>query len=164
MVFQPRLHRLGIAVRQEIDNVAPLQIHDDRAVVVPFEPSPVVDSHEPWRRLGLPFELFDPSKQRVGAGFYEHLNGEPSPGLAAQNMANCVVGLAEAASSTSMGIGKPQEPLGKDASPALGMRAKEATNRNGQPYGPSKAGQVSDSAVIPAVNAVGVRATEGTSG
>ena len=164
MSVEPRLHRLGIAVGQEINHLAPLQVHDDGAVALSFAPSPVVDPHETRRWPGIALEFLDSSEQRIGAGCHEHLNGESSPGLAAQSMANRFMGLAKAVSGASVGMSEPQELLGEDASGTLRMRAKEATDRNRESYRPSKAGQVSEATVIAAVNALGVRATERTSG
>jgi hypothetical protein len=44
VLLEPVLHTLSIAVRQEIDNLSPLQVDYDGAVPSPFAPRPIIQT------------------------------------------------------------------------------------------------------------------------
>src|SRR5664279_1857272 len=50
MLAQPTGGRLRRAVRQHVDNLAPLQIDHDRAIATPLSPAPIVDADNPHCR------------------------------------------------------------------------------------------------------------------
>jgi hypothetical protein len=53
MGLKPSRNRLGQAVFEHIDGATPLQIDDDRAIVMPCAPGPVIDSdHTRWGLIG----------------------------------------------------------------------------------------------------------------
>ena len=50
MLAQPTGGRLRRAVRQHVDNLAPLQVDNDRAIAGPLSPVPIVDADNPHCR------------------------------------------------------------------------------------------------------------------
>ena len=68
MFLEPLRDGIGITIGQEIDDVAPLQVHDDGAVALPFAPRPVVDADVSRMRHRAVFELLDATEQRIRAG------------------------------------------------------------------------------------------------
>jgi hypothetical protein len=50
MLAQPTSGRLRRTVRQNVDNLAPLQINHDCAIAAPLSPAPVVDADNPHCR------------------------------------------------------------------------------------------------------------------
>ena len=162
MIVEPLLDGFGIAVGQEIDHVAPLKIHDDGAVPLAFEPGPVVDPNEAGRRRGVVLEPLDASEQRVWAGGHGEENGQAGAGFASESKPNRSVGLAEAVGCTSIRPSEPLKSLGKEAARAFGPWAKESSDRDLQPDRQAETGQVSEAAVITAVNPSGFRAAERT--
>jgi hypothetical protein len=56
MLPQPPNHGLGLTIRQQVDDLALLQVAEDRAVAMALPPCPVVDTKDGARnldRLGL---------------------------------------------------------------------------------------------------------------
>lgn len=49
MAAQPLRAALDIAIFQNVDNCAPLEIDDDCSVVLRFSPTPVIDAYDPYR-------------------------------------------------------------------------------------------------------------------
>src|SRR5277367_1540865 len=84
MVNEPILHSIRIAIRQEIDDIASLQIYDDGAVTSSFAPRPVVDADTSRRRKRLRIPLLNASKQRIRAGGDGQPHGEARTGFAAE--------------------------------------------------------------------------------
>src|SRR5512135_3207323 len=94
--FEPLLDGLRVAVRQQIDDTAALQVHDNGAVSLPLAPRPVVDADEPWRRQWAVSELLDAAEPRVGAGRHGQAPGETGAGFAAQRRSQSRRGFAGA--------------------------------------------------------------------
>ena len=55
MLGQPRRCARGASILQKIRHGPPLQVHNDRAVVLSFSPSPVINANRPQRRCRRPF-------------------------------------------------------------------------------------------------------------
>ena len=55
MLPQPRRQSVGIAVGQQVDHPATLEIAQDRAVALAFAPCPIIDAEHPdrWDRVGI---------------------------------------------------------------------------------------------------------------
>jgi hypothetical protein len=107
------------AVGHEVDDVAPLQVHDDGAVALPLAPRPVVDPHDARRRPRYVLELLDPAEQRVRAGGHGDEHGETGAGLAAQRIADGLVGPPEAVGRPGVLRSETGEALGEDPTGAL---------------------------------------------
>ncbi|MDR3632495.1 MAG: hypothetical protein P4L84_01590 [Isosphaeraceae bacterium] len=95
MIIEPFLYGFGITAGQEIDDVASLKVHDDRAVPLAFELGPVVDPNESGRRRGFVLKPIDPAQQRVWEGGHGEQTGEAGAGFTSQSQPNCTVGLLE---------------------------------------------------------------------
>jgi hypothetical protein len=160
MIVEPLLDGFGIAVGQEIDHVAPLKIHDNSAVPLAFEPGPVIDPNEAGRWRGVILEPLDASEQRVWAGGHGEQNGQAGAGFATKSESNRSVGLVETVSGTSIRPNKSLKSLGKEAARAFGPWAKESSDRDLQPNRQAETGQVSEAAVITAMNPSGFRAAQ----
>ena len=107
MILEPFFHGLRVAIGQEIDDIAPLQIDDDGAVAMSFAPRPIVDADESGRRFRLIFELLDAPQQRVRAGCDGQAYGEPRAWLAAEGATNRLVSRPKEGGCTSIRRGKP---------------------------------------------------------
>jgi hypothetical protein len=123
MLFEPLLHRLGVAVGQEIHDVAPLQIHHDGAVTPPFAPGPIVDPDDAERGRGIVLDPLDAPQERVRTGRHGQTGGEAGTGLATEGIADRLVGLAEPGCGASVRLGEAREALGEEASGTLRLRA-----------------------------------------
>jgi len=130
MIVEPLLYGFGIAVRQEINDIAPLQIHDNRSVPLPSDPGPVIDPNKTGRRRRFLVEPPDASEQRVWAGGHGEDTGEAGVGFTAESQPNRTADSAEAVSRMGIRLHKPREALGKDAARALGLWAKERSDRD----------------------------------
>src|SRR5260370_8497833 len=161
MIVEPLLDGFGIAVGQEIDHVAPLKVHGGGCVTAAFERGRGIDPNEAERRRGFTLEPLDAPEQRVWAGGDRQEIGEAGAGFASESKPDRTVGLAEAVGCTSVRMNKPCKALCEDTARAFGLWAKETSNGEMQPDGHAEAGQVSEAAVITAVNALGIRAADG---
>ena len=79
---EPGLDGRCVAVGQEVDDLARLEVDDDGAVALPLAPGPVVDADESrgLRRSGL--RSLDAAQQCIGAGRDAELLRRPGTGLA----------------------------------------------------------------------------------
>src|SRR5262244_2035182 len=85
ILLEPSRQRRRLPVRKEINRRAPLKVHQNRAVTLPFVLRPVIDSDDFWS-LGLwQLNLPDPLNDCVGADAHPQRSGQPSPGLAARD-------------------------------------------------------------------------------
>jgi hypothetical protein len=160
MVVQPLVYGRRIAVGQKVDDIAPFQVHNDRAVASPLATRPVVDTDKSRWRRGLNLELLYAEEESVSASRDGQANGQTGAGLTANSRADCFMGFAESIGCAAVWTSKSPQALGKDPSRILGLRAKEPSNRDHEPNGFAKARQVSKGAVVAAVNPVGLRATD----
>jgi hypothetical protein len=156
MVVEPFFHSIRIAVGQEIDDIAPLQVDDDRAVATSFAPRPVVDANDPERWHRRIVALLDAPEERIGAGRHGEPMGKARASLAAQGKADRMMSLAKPEGCTSARFGEPGEVLSEDPSRALRFEAPETSDLNLQSDGQAEARQVSEPTGIPAVNSTGV--------
>ena len=129
---EPRLDGRGITVRQEIDDVAGLEVDDDGAIALPLAPGPVVDADEPrgprrWRPRPL-----DAPQQRVGAGRHGGLPRQPRPGFAPQGRADGEVELVEPRGRAGMPGREPVERLHEDATRTFRLRTGESADRHAE--------------------------------
>lgn len=66
MFVEPFLHGLRVAIGQQVDDAAALEVHDDRPVPLSSAQCPVVDPYESGRRrLGI-IDGLDATQDRVG--------------------------------------------------------------------------------------------------
>ena len=66
MGLEPRLDGRGVAVGQEVDDLAGLEVDDDGAVALSLAPGPVVDADEPRAPEGRSPRLLDATEQVSG--------------------------------------------------------------------------------------------------
>jgi hypothetical protein len=65
--LQPGRERVRLAIRQEVNDVTPLEIDEERAVTMATADTPVIDTHHPWRRSRWQRCPSDLAQQRIGA-------------------------------------------------------------------------------------------------
>ena len=123
MVTEPFFHGLCIAVRQEVDDIAPLQVYDDGAVASSFAPRPVVDANEPRRWCRTTAVLLDAPQKRICTGRHGQPKTESRAGLATQGIADRSVSLAEPGGCTSARLSEPWQAFGEDTAWALTLEA-----------------------------------------
>lgn len=92
VIAQPSGHRRGVAVRQEINHLIRLQVHEHRAVTMAAPPCPVVDSKNPGRFGCLRWQVRrHQAQQRVRAGRNRKTGSQPGSGFAAERETDMVV-------------------------------------------------------------------------
>jgi hypothetical protein len=67
MLFQPRRQRLGLPVGQQVERAFPLQVADDRAVMLSTAEGEVIDVEHVRRLGGLQADRPNQARQGVGA-------------------------------------------------------------------------------------------------
>ena len=121
----------GVAVGQEIDDVARLEVDDDGAVALPLAPGPVVDADESRGCRGSSPRLLDATQQGIGAGRHGGLLRQPRPGFTTQGRADGEVGPGESRGRASMPGREAVERLDEDA--ARASRAGTEESADGHP-------------------------------
>jgi hypothetical protein len=98
VVSQPGTHRLHASIRQQIQHLLPLQIHDDGAVALTTAPAPIVDPNHPHFvcfKGGPVHRLYRPEDGRIG-GSHPEGRRQPLTTLAATAKSNLLQSSTEA--------------------------------------------------------------------
>ena len=130
--LRPHPNRYGVTIRQEIDDVAYLEVDDVGAVALSLTPSPVVDTDKSivaCLRTGP--RLLDTSQQRIGAGWQSHFLCQSRSGFNLQGRAEVVLRLSESSRRVRVPGRKAVERLDEDLACSCGIGAEKS--RRGHP-------------------------------
>ena len=162
MGLEPRPDGRGVAVRQEIDDVARLEVDDDGAVALPLAPGPVVDADESRGPRGSSPRLLDATQQRIGAGRHGDLLRQPRSGFTTQGRADGEVSLGESRGRASMLGGEAIERLDEDAARASRPGAEESADSHLETDTMSEDRFLGETASVAAMDPPSLVAADGT--
>jgi hypothetical protein len=157
VLAQPGLQLGPVSTRQQFDDLAALQVDDDRAVDVALAHGPVVhaDDARGWDRLGVGAALLDAAQQGVGARRHAELGRQACARFAAQGEAEVAVGVRQACGGACVLGEQVRDRLAKDAAWAVGVSTEEAPGVKAEQGGPPLDRQVMGMARVPAVDLPG---------
>jgi hypothetical protein len=154
MLSKPRGHRSRLAIGQQIDHLAALQIAQDRAVAMAFSPRPVVDAKHPrsdYRRP--PGSAAKLSQQRRTTDQQAKTTSQASSGLSSQSKRDPVQCFRQSVRPPGVASGCTWQLFGKNASTATGLDTEELPYLQENYNRQLLPGKVCELAEIAAVNA-----------
>src|SRR5262245_59611772 len=83
ILLEPCRQRRSFPVRKEINRRAPLKVHQNRAVTLPFVLRPIIDSEDYWSGGRWQLNLANPLNDRVRADAHPQCDGQARSSLAA---------------------------------------------------------------------------------
>ncbi len=150
-----------LAVRQESDDPAPLQIAHDAAVAMISAPRPVVDADDVQRRLRQLRPFADDTQERIIADRHHQSPGEAGGRSATQRQPEMMNETFETRRSPgTLGHHLVLKPLREDASPTERCLADKTAGRKPKLDFPADAPQIGDGPDVSAVDAAGEATAE----
>jgi len=156
------LNCLRLAVGQNIDGAAALQIDDERAVALSSAPSPVVDADDARRRRRRQRRRPDQAQQRVAADQHGQPRRQAGASLTSCAEGDAALCLGKAGCAPHPRQGHCWQALGKDAARALGGRAPEVPDLQVELADTALPRQVAEAADVSAVDTARRTAAKGT--
>jgi hypothetical protein len=155
VITQPRRKRGGLAVRQEIDDLPPLEIAHDGAVPLSAAPRPIIDPENARRlaRLAAP-SAADEAQQRGRAHRQAQALGQAGPGLPAEREAKVALNITEAIRAPAVRASNPGKALGEDPTRASCRGAPQAPGPDLNGDGPTLPRQIGECAGVVTVQPV----------
>ena len=132
MVFEPGRHRPDVSVVQQVDDLAPFEIADDRAVAMPAPPGKVIEADDIRGRGRGGRTPPQSAKQGIGTHRHRQALGQTFPGAAAKDdtdAMNKTIEAAGAAASSRDDVGG--EPFDEGLPIAGGDRATKTARSSG---------------------------------
>ncbi len=124
MPLQPVGHGGGLAVGQQVDDLATFQIAQDRAVALTAPPGPIIDAEHARCAVCLRGSATShEAQQRVGADRQAEAPRQACAGFTAERETEVVLEVAEAVSAACAGLSNAGEALGEDTARAMWLRA-----------------------------------------
>jgi hypothetical protein len=114
MLLEPWHQGRGSPIAEQIDDLTPLQVDQDRAVAMAFAEGPIVDPERPWRGRRDHGRATDQAEQGGRAGRHPEALNNPGAGLATQRERQETHHLGEASGPTSVAIHHAGQPFGED--------------------------------------------------
>jgi hypothetical protein len=142
MGAQPGGNGGSLAVRKEIDNSVPLQIHDDGAVGAPSAPRPLVDADHTRRGGCGGGGRANHPQQGVRAERHREAPGQTGASLSSQRQAKMTLHIPEAPGPAGVGGSDRGHSFAEGAPLAGWIGAGEPPQAQAQENGPSLPGQV----------------------
>lgn len=161
MGFQPRRHRLRVAVGQQVDGTVAFQIDDDRAVALTAPPGPVVDADDARCCQGRQGSCPDQAQQRVAADRHGQASRQAGTSLAAGAEGDAPLRLRQPDGPPNLRQGNGRQTFGEDAARALDSGAAETSNLEVELADPALPRQVAEAATVTTMNAARGMPTHG---
>src|SRR5215470_894493 len=159
ILLEPGRQRRRFPVRKEINRRAPLKVHQNRAVTLPFVLRPVIDSDD-FGILGRwQLNLADPLYDRVGADAHPQCDGQARSSLAAYGKTDQPQRLVQTERSACVRRDEGRDTFAENPSRAFHVTAIKTPRMDFHPDGDSQPWQISESTDIPAVQVSGRRMT-----
>jgi len=161
MRFQPRRHRLGRAVRQQVHEAMALEVAEKRAVAMAAPPGPVVDAEDAWWWVGArEWTGLHQPEDRLPADAHAQVVGQTCAGLTAQRQADALQRCPEALGQPGARAGKIGEALGENAPRTLQRTTDIATDADVQDQRRPTPGQIAQCPFVGAMDTVRALSTE----
>ncbi|BAQ50253.1 hypothetical protein Maq22A_2p42625 (plasmid) [Methylobacterium aquaticum] len=149
MPLQPVGHGRGLAVGQQVDDLATFQIAQDRAVALTAPPGPIVDAEHPRCAVCLRGSATShEAQQRVGADRQAEAPRQACAGFTAERETEVVLEVAEAVSAACAGLGNAGEALGEDTARAMWLRVTPSPRLNRDDDAPALPGEIGQGAGV----------------
>ena len=149
MPLQPVGHGGGLAVGQQVDDLASFQIAQDRAVALTAPPGPIIDAEHSRCALCLRGSATShEAQQRVGADRQAEAPRQACAGFTAERETEVVLEVAEAVSAACAGLGNAGEALGEDTARAMWLRATPSPGLDRDDDAPALPGKVGQGAGV----------------
>ena len=140
--LEPLRKRVALAVWQEGDGLAALQVHEDGAIGVAFPQRPVINTQHAGRRgRGLRL-LAQPAQERVPADPQGPGVAEAHPGFPAQRAAERHQALGQPQRAARPGGRDGRQPFGEDAAAAGAIAAKPLAHPELEVHAIRRPGQI----------------------
>ena len=132
-----------MAIRQEIDNLVPLQINKDCPIAMTTAPRPVVDSeYSRVGRIKASAGLAHQPQQRVCAGWHGQPLGQPHAGLSTKRQSEMALQVAQPSGSTASDRCRFEQAFGKSLSGTSWVHAAKAPRLDLQRHRPALPRQI----------------------
>jgi len=158
---QPRGHRVGRAIGEQVDRPAALQVHDDGAVDAAFAQGKVVDADDGGCRGHGCRTRAQEAEQRVRARAQAQADGQPGAGLAAGGEADVAQRLRQRWGAPGAVGHEGGQALGEGALGTGRHVAEEAAHAQQQAHGPIHDGQVMHESEVATVHPRGRLSADG---
>ena len=160
ILAEPGRQGLGLAILEEIDDPSPLQVDQDGAVAMPLPEGPVVDSEHTRSRPSGNVSAAQHTEQGSPTDRRAEASRKPRTGRAAERERDDFQCRSLAQRPSSIGGDQFWEPLGEDGAGTTSRTTSKAADSEAEDQLPTGERQVSDSAVIAAVDTLGPPRTE----
>jgi hypothetical protein len=166
MGAQPGREGLSLPVRQQVHHAVALEVDQDRAITVATTPRPVVYRENPRgaRRSPASGAAHDQAQQRIGADGHGQVPGQACPRLAAERDAKFMVHRVEPLGPAREPQRNPAQGLSKGLPGTGRVAAVEPLDLDAQHHRAALRGQITEAALIAAMDAAGRGGTGGTAG
>jgi hypothetical protein len=164
MRLQPCLDVHRVAVGQEVDHVARLEVNNDGAVALSFTPGPVVNPHDSrcvWRSCLC---SFDATQQRIGTGWYNESLGQSATGLTPEGRAYGEVSPGQSRRRSGISCREVMKRLDEDSTRAPVVGAEESADGDPKPDPMAEDGLLGEASRIATVDPPTLLPTRGTGG
>src|SRR5581483_8058450 len=164
MRLQPGEDRLGLAIWQEVDYTAPLEVDKDRSIAMAPTEGEVVDPQHAWIRMIGQRAPPNGAEQGIGASPHGQPAQDAGTGLAAQREPDDFECLSQSRRAASVGSGDTRQALGEDTPPAIGSFTEEPTDGELNGDGDAMPGKVGEGAEVATVDTEGRLTTKRAGG
>ena len=153
MGLEPLRHGIGRALREEGHGLATLQIHQDRAIGMPFAQGKIVHPEHPGRGEDRPRQPAQHAQEGVAAYHQVPRVAEAHPSLPTQRHAEGDQALGEPQRASGPGSGDGGHPFGEDMPRAAAMTTKPLADAELEAHTILRPGQIGQDASIATVDA-----------
>ena len=150
---EPLGHRLGGPIREELHGLAAFEIHQDRAIRMPFPQRKIVHTQHPGGGQRRGWLAAEPTQQGVTADAHVPLMTEAHPSLPAQREAQGDQALGEPQRAPCPGGRDGRQPFGEDAAVTGAIAAKPLADAQLEAHAILRPGQVRQGAPIVTMDA-----------
>src|SRR5215468_10994814 len=138
ILLEPARQRRRFPIRKEINRRAPLKVHQNRAVTLPFVLRPVIDSEDFWSGGRWQLNLANPLNDRVRADAHPQRDGQARSSLAAHGKTDQPQRLVQAERSACVGRDEGRNAFAENPLWALHATAIKTPRMNFHSDGDSK--------------------------
>src|SRR5262245_23369037 len=138
ILLEPVRQRRRFAVWKQINRRAPLKVHQNRAVTLPFVLRPVIDSDDFGSVGRWQLNLADPLNDRVGADAHPQCDGQARSSLAAYGKTDQLQRLVQTERSACVRRGEGRDTFAENPSRAFHVTAIKTPRMDFHPDGDSK--------------------------
>jgi hypothetical protein len=148
---QPIDQRIRRRILEQVDDLVPAAVDENRAVAAPATKGELVNSEDRWRLNWRIRQCPDQSQQRHAAGRLVLASTQPTARPPAEHQSDCLEVAPQAPRSPSVAVHQQRHLLGKGPPRAGVLSTTKPTHEQLDPDLPIGDGQIGDGAVVTAV-------------